>query len=880
MHSLSRFLRRLRLFVRRENFNREMEEEMAFHKEETEKEFRADGMDACDARHAANCQFGNETRLRDESRETVAFWFESFLTDCRYAMRQFMKASGFTLTIVVTLALGIGATTAIFTLVYATLLRSLPYPQADRVVHIEDARLQGQSTAGLVGMGRFFDIRARSKSFASLGFFYFDHTTLIAGNHLPVAMKAIGASAGFWNILGVQPMLGRTFNEQDDMPNAPGAVVLSYGTWQQIFDGDPGVIGKQVTLDQKAATVVGVMPQGFNMPNGIDLWQPAQRDAADLWSKNRGENTRFINVYGRLKPGVSLQAAQNDLHTIGEQLRREYPATDAGWQFSSESLRDDLYGELRPALVVLLIASGFLLLIACVNVANLLLSRATSREREVALRRALGASEARIRLQFLIESTMLALFGGCAGLAATFALVRTVAAKLPGRLGAPGTIAMNWPVVWFAVVLAVGVGIVFGITPAIRNRQIDLNTSLKRGEARLSVPTGAGVRGAFISVQVGLSVVLLIGASLLAESFWNLLKSPLGFQPDHLLTFSIDLPWNTDEARVRNFYAEIQRRIAALPGAQSVGQISTLPIVDWHLRGNFDADWLPRSPKRDTVNVEERSFAWDYLAAMGTPLLAGRTFTEQDATADLAPVIVNQQFVRQYFPGGNPSGRHLISDNSYIGTVEIVGVIGNVRGTAGSIASKAGPEVYFPLDGHSVMRSFVVRSHVPPEQMMNAIREQVHQVDPRQAIANVRSMDDLLDKAVAQPRLNMAIVVSFAVVALLLACVGIYGVVAYAVAQRTQEIGVRMALGATRGQISRHFIRRALTSAMFGLFAGTVCALLLTRLLRSQLYGVTPDDPVIYLGSIALLLVPVVLATLRPALIAASVDPVEALRAE
>ncbi len=878
MEPLGRFFRKLRIFVRRETFHRELEEEMVFHREENEKELRTAGASPDEARHATRRGFGNELRLREESHETVAFWFERFFADCRYAVRQFLKAPGFALAVVLTLALGIGATTTIFTLVYATLLHGLPYADADRILHIADERVQGQSTAGLVAVPRFFDLRARSKSFSNVSFFYFDHPTMVAGEQLPVAMKAVGADGQFWKVFGVQPMLGRAFDEQDDRPNVPDAVVLSYAFWKQAFGGDPGVIGRQVSLDQKPATIVGIMPESFHLPGGIDLWRPAHFDQAD-WGKYRGEGTRFINVFARLRSGTSMRLAQNDLERIGKQLAQEHPDSDGLWRFQGESLRDDLYGELRPALLVLLIASAFLLLIACINVANLLLSRATAREREVVLRRALGASEWRIRLQFLTESTLLSLTGGCIGLASTFALVHAVAAKLPGRLGTPGTVVMNWSIVWFAFGLSVGTGIAFGLVPVLRKAHGDLNTSLKRNESRFAGAAGSGVRSAFISIQVGLSLVLLIGAALLAESLWHLVKSPLGFEPDHLLTFAINLPWNTKDTVVHTFYANVQQRIESLPGVTAVGQIDALPTADWHLRSNFDADWLPRSPNKPTINAEDRHIAGDYLGAMGTPLLAGRAFTEHDQESKSTSIMVNQRLVQQYAPGGNPIGRHLIVDGH---AFEIVGVLANVRGTAGSIAKGVGPEVYWPADGDQgvVVRSFVVRSHVPPEQLIKTIQQQVHQVDPQQAIANVSTMDDLLDKAVAQPRLNMAMVAFFAVIALLLACVGIYGVVAYSVAQRTQEIGVRMALGATRSQISRHFMGRALISAMIGLAAGSVCALLLTRLLRSQLYGVQPNNPLIYLGSIVLLLIPVVLATLRPALIAASVNPVEALRAE
>ncbi len=879
MEPFARFFRKLRILARRRSFHDELDEEMAFHRELTEKELHASGMAQGEARHAANRQFGNTVRLKEQSVEAAGFRFESVVQDCRYALRQITKSPGFAFTVILTMTLGIGATTAIFTLVHAALLQDLPYPYADRILHVKDERLQGQSTAGLVSVPRFFDLRARSQSFESLAFFYFEHPTLAAGTKLPVSMKAVAASGDFWKVLGVQPLLGRTFDAEDDKANVPDAVVLSYAAWQQIFGGDADVIGRQVTLDQKQATIVGVMPGSFHMPASIDLWRPAHFDPAD-WGKYRGDGTRFINVLGRMKPGISPQSAQQDLQRVGEQLRKEYADTDRWWQFGGESLRDDLYGGLRPALLVLLSASGFLLIIACINVANLLLSRAASREREVALRRALGASTGRITLQFLTESTVLALLGGGCGLGSALLLIHLAANQLPGRLATPGAIALHWPVVGFALALSVGTGIAFGIAPAWLSRRVELNTSLKRGEPRTAGSSASGVRYGFISIQVGLSLVLLVGAALLAESLWKLMKSPLGFEPDHLLTFSIDLPYDSNENHVRNFYADVQRRIESLPGVTAAGQIEALPTVDWRRRSNFDADWLPRTPRHDTVNAEVRSISGDYLRAIGTPLLAGRSFSERDAIAKNIPVLVNQEFARKYMPDGNPIGRHLISNDVNGATMEVVGVIGNVRGTAGSIASQTGAEVYFPADGHSVVRFFVVRSHVAPEQLIKAVRDQVHEVDPQQAIGNVSTMGDLLGKAVAQPRINMILIVFFALIALLLACVGIYGVVAYAVARRTQEIGVRMALGATRAQISRHFMRRALKATTVGLVVGAACALLLTRLLRSQLYGVEPDDPLIYFASVLILLLPVLLATLRPALTAASVNPVEALRAE
>lgn len=871
--------RRISNLFSRSKVDREIDVELQAHIELRMEDNVAAGMSPEVARRDALLRFGNPTVVKEHTTAAdAALRLESLRLDIRHAFRQLCKSPAFTLTAVLTFALGIAATTTIFSLVYASLMRGLPYPEADRIVHIQDVRLQGQSTAGLVGAPRFFDIRSRSRSFDSLTYFYFDHPTLIAGMQLPLAVKAVGVDGQFWKVFGVQPLLGRAFDESHTRPNMPDEAVLSYGAWQQIFAGDPKVIGKQVSLDHEQSTIVGVMPQGFQMPSGIDLWRTGHFDPS-VFADNRNEGTRFFNVSGRLKRNVSLQAAQDDLTTISARLQREYPATDGVWQFASESLRDDLYGSMRPGLIVLQMASGFLLLIACINIANLLLSRATVREREVALRRALGASEARIRLQFLIEGTLLSLLGGTAGLAAAFVVVHALAARLPGRLGAPGAIGMNWPVICFALALSFSTGIAFGLVPAWRNRRVELNTAMKRGDARLDGSSGSRLRSAFISVQVGLSLMLLIGACLLGESLWNLMKSPLGFEPDHLLTFSINLPWGAKPAAVSSFYADLQQRISALPGVTAAGQIDALPTVDWHLRSNFDADWLPRTPGRPAINAEDRHVSGDYLKAIGIPLLAGRAFADHDVDAKPNRVIINQQLAQQYLPGGNPIGRHLIIGRD---PLEIVGVIGNVRGTAGSIARAVGPEVYWLADGDEgvTQRSFVVRSHLPPEQLIKSIREQVHKLDPQQAIGNVSTMDGLLDKTVAQPRLNMVLVASFAAIALMLACVGIYGIVAYSVSQRTREIGVRMALGATRAQVSLLFVGRTLIPAGIGLIAGTCGALLLTRLLRSALYGVEPNSFTVYAISAVLLLFPVLMAALRPALTAGSVNPVEALRAE
>ena len=866
--------RKLAVLLRRDRFRSELDEEMAFHRMQTQSELEAAGMTSKQARIAAQKQFGNHAKLREQSHEIVGFRFESVWQDVRYALRQFARSSGFTLAVVLTLALGIGANTAIFSLVHATLLRQPPYPRAEQILSIEDERIAGSSSGGLTGVPRFFDLKARNKSFDSMAFFYFEHPSLIAGTRLPETVDGVGATGQFWRVFRVQPLLGRTFDERDDRPKAPEVVVLSYAAWQQIFGASSNAIGSVITIDKLPTTVIGVMPREFNYPAGNAIWRPTHFGVAD-WTQYRGDGVRFARVFGRLKQDVSLAAAQSELRVIGSQLQAEHPQTDAQWQFRSESLRDYQYGALKPALLILLAASAMLLLIACINVANLLLSRATARHREVALRQALGASRARLIQQHLTESLMLAWIGGGVGLAAAFILLRIAGANLPGALHRDANLPLDWPVVWFALGISALTGLAFGLAPALQGRISSINASLKQENHSTASRPGGKMRDIFVSVQVGLSLMLLVGACLMVQSLWKLTQSPLGFKSDHALTFQIKLPWGANHVAENRFYNDVQRRLEQLPGVTAVGQISALPTEGYNFQNNYDADWLPRTPHQDAVRAEVRTLAGNYLSAMGIPMLAGRELRDLDKG-----ILVNQEFVRQYLKGESPLGRRLRYDKGV--ESEIVGVIGDVRGTNGSLAGKVQPEIYFAADGIPG-RSFVVRSLMPTEQLYTltrAIREQVHQVDPQQAVANVRTLDEMLSLAVSEPRLNMALLVGFAAIALVLACVGIYGVVAYSVAQRRQEIGVRMALGATRGQISALFLKRTLTAALIGLACGGVATLMMTRLLRSQLYGVEPNNPMTFLIAILLLLTPVLAASLRPALQAASVDPVEALRME
>jgi len=878
MKTLNRFLIRLRNLVTGRRGDQRLREELEdYVAREAEANIQA-GMSEEEARRQARMKLGGAEAIREQYHAEEGLpLLECLAQDTRFSLRQMRRSPGFTLVVVLTMALGIAATTTMFTVVYSTLLKRLPYPQAGKILAIHDTRIAGRSAGGLMTGPRFYDIEARNQSFSSLTCIYFDESTLIAGKKLPIYVNAAAANAGFWDVFDTAPMLGRVFNAKDDVPHAPQTVVLSYSGWQRLFGGDPNVIGEQVTLYQRTATIVGVMPRDFSAPGDVDFWHPAHF-VPNEWGNERGDELRGYLVFGRLRPGVTPAQAQGDLDRIGEQLRREYPSSDGPWRFTSQTLREDLYGHVQPALIALLIASALLLLIACINVANLLLSRATARRREVALRRALGASGRRVAFQLLVESGLLALAGGGMGILLAFALTRAAATGLPGILGRPGTIHMNGIVIGIALLISLATGIVFGVAPVLETRKVQLHSALREGEARLGGSSGNWLRSVLVGVQVGLSLVLLVGASLLAESLWNLTKLPLGFEPEHLLTFRLVLPWNTKPEVARNFYNDVQQRIENLHGVEAAGQINSPPMMDFHLRVSYAADWLPQVANQAAISADSRSIAGNLLGAMGTPLLAGRAFSAEDQVSTLPPVLVNEALVREFLPKGNPIGHHLLRDGQ---AHEIVGVVADVRGESGAIAAEPGPAVYSPANADgSWHRYFLVRTNVPLEQVAKSIREQVYQADPRQSVGRIETMDQLLSDAVAQPRLNAAVVASFAGIALLLACVGIYGVVSYFAAQRTQEIGVRMALGATRGDITRLFVRRAMVPAAIGLATGTVVSLAANRLLRSQLYGVQPDDLRLYLASLLVLLAPLLVATLRPAIRAGKTEPMEALRTE
>jgi putative ABC transport system permease protein len=797
------------------------------------------------------------------------------LQDIRYARRQLQRNPGFAVVVVVTLALGIGANSAIFTVVEAVLLRSLPYPHPERIVELQDFNPRRAENISIISVPRLQDVRDQNRVFESVAYLFLMNSTLALPGKLPERVQGSGVSGDFWGVMGVRPMLGNTFDATGDTPHSPDYTVLSYGLWQRMFGGDRNIVGQVITLDGRASAVVGVMPREFDYPTGTELWRTSH---FPLWQiTNRGDASRFMGALARLKPDVTVKAAQNDLDVIAGRLAQQHEQTDSDWVFRITPLHAALVGNIRPALLVLMGAVVLVLLIACANVANLLLSRAAFRQREVAIRQALGAGSWRLVKQFLTESVLLSLAGGCLGLAIIAPLVHMLVSQLPKGLLQPEAIHVNAAVVTFTFGVCMVTGIFLGLAPAFSLVRTNVQTTLKEAEGRTTGRNSHRLRGFMIAAEVGLSLILLIGAGLLMETFWNLQQVRLGFNPDHVLTFEISFPWGSDPVKLRNFYSSVLDRLQAMPGVKAAGTITRLPLVSFSLPRTF---WLESESRAagGGILAEPRSVSGEYFQAMNIPLLGGRFFTANDAQPQAPSVVlISKGFADQFFPQENSVGKRLQFEG---GSAEIVGVVGTVRGQGSDLQVAPKAQLYWVDNGGWPNNQFAVRTSVPPETLISAIRGQVHALDPNQAIHSVAAMDSLVDDAVAQPRLNMFLLAVFATLALLLAGVGLYGVISYLVTERTREIGVRMALGAQRRQILGLFVGQGMKWSLAGAGAGLIAAIALGRFLRSLLFEVAPYDPLVFGGVVAFVAIVVLLASYWSARRAARVDPIVALRYE
>ncbi|MFL6285550.1 MAG: ADOP family duplicated permease [Pyrinomonadaceae bacterium] len=891
MRWLNIFSARLRALVGREAILRDIDEELRLHIEmETESNVRR-GMSHSEAKRAALLSFGNYDGARDAAYGVRGGGLmETLLQDIRYGARVLARHKGFTAVAVITLALGIGANTAIFSVVNELLLRPLPYRDAERVVMLWEVTPEGRHQ-NTTSRKNFLAWREQSKSFETIAAFS-DQRANLTGAGDPEEVSTQMASSGLFNVLGVDAVVGRTFTKDDIEPGAPRVAVLSYGLWQRRFGGDRGVVGRPITLSGEPYTVIGVVPANFQWHirsrsgtgKPAEVWtlltMPAsQADAVGAW------HGRFLSVVGRLKPGVSREQADAELKTIEARISEDDPQYSKGYSAEVIHVREQLVGNVRPALWLLLGAVGFVLLIACANVANLLLARAASREKEIALRTALGARRMRIVRQLLTESLLLALLGGLGGLALAWWGIQALVAISPRDLVNLQGVGLNLTVLWWTLAVVVVTGILFGLVPALEATRVDLNDTLKEGGKGASGQRARsrGLRGALVVAEVALALVLLVGAGLLVKSFARMRNIDTGFRTDNVLTMVVRLPeakYNEDP-KVVGFFRQTLERVRAIPGVRSVGIVNYLPLYGGlGSATGFTVEGRPAPPPGEEPSTNVRVSDVGYFGAIGIPVLRGRNFTEVEDAQARHVVIVSESFARKYFPGEDPLGKRVAVEMFDKPTpTEIVGVVGDVR--YDSLTDAAEPTVYFPHPEltYSFM-TLVIHADGDPAQLTPAIRREISGIDPDQPISDVRTMTQVMAETVGRARFSTLLFGIFAGLATLLAAVGIFGVMNYSVTLRTREIGLRMALGAQPARVLVLVLRQGLVLTLVGVGLGLAVSLALTRVMSSLLFGVDATDPATFAAIVPLLTTVSLIACYIPARRATRIDPLVALRYE
>jgi putative ABC transport system permease protein len=798
------------------------------------------------------------------------------LHDIRFAIRSFAKSPGFTAVAVLALALGIGANAALFSVINAVLLRPLPYRQPQQLVRIFETFLP--SGWGTVSLPNYQDWRQQNHVFEHLEAFSPGSMNL-QGDANPERIPSVAATAGLFEMLGAQPMLGRTFLSDEDQPGKPDVAVISERLWKRRFAGDPNLLGSNIYLDGKPTTVVGIMPASFEFPPGNPertLWIPMQLAGAP--SLNR--SSHWMNVVGRLKPGHTLDSAVADMKPIAARIAEQFPGEQKGRSIMIRSLQEVLVGNIRPALLVLMGSVGFVLLIACANVANLLLARAASRKREVAVRAALGASRGRLIRQFLTESILLALAGGAVGAFLADLGVQALVVLASRQIPRATEVHVDGTVFLFLLGVCLLCGIIFGLVPAFQSTGRDVQEGLKEGGRSGGVGGHSeGYRNALVIAEFALALVLLIGAGLLLRSFVALNSVDSGVKASGVLTMSVSLPQGKypNASMWQRFYEPALERIQALPGVRAVGMIKLLPLQNWGTNGDFVIEGRPLAEVGQRPFAESRDISPGYFRAMGIPIVRGRDLSGQDSATSLPVVMINEALARKYFKGEDPLGQKIQWDSLRT----IVGVAGSIH-QAGLDRAPL-PEVYFPAaqrPGSIAGMTLVISASVEPTSLTHAVESAIRSVDPSQPVFGVKTMERVVTDSLSSQRLYVWLLGVFAAIALILASAGIYGVMSYLVTRRTQEFGVRMALGASTRDILRMVLRQSLVLIAVGVAIGLAGAFAVTRVLTNFLFGVKPTDLATF-GAVSMVLVIVALvATYLPALRATKVDPMVALRYE
>ncbi|KAA6461865.1 ABC transporter permease [Acidobacteria bacterium AB60] len=878
---------RARALFRRRQVEDELDEELRFHFDREVQKYISRGMTGEQARRTARMAFGGHEQVKEDCREARGTSFlELTFDDAKYAVRQLIGSPTFSIVMILTLALSIGANSAIFSVINGVLLKRLPYPQPQRLVRI--FLTSHEYPKFPLNPWDFLDFRARNHSFEAIAAFSRSDVQL-SGQGEPIKLNGFHITSGYFRVLGITPQLGREFDFQAEIPGNGRQVIISDRLWRTRFGADPAVIGRAITMEMQPYTVIGVMPPGTEHP-GNEYHSVAYGENVDVWrpfsfqgnSNQRGSH--FIEGIGRLKPGVSVDRALAEMNAIMAQIVREHPNNN-GWRVLLIPLYSEVVGTSRQLLLVLLGAVGMVLLIACANAANLLMARSSARQREIAVRLAMGAPRLRIVRQLLTESLLLSCLGGILGLLSAFGGVRALVLLLPSDFPRANDIHVNWPVLLFTLAVSLATGILFGLAPAMQASRTDP----KQGLQKTTRGTTSGrqqnrLRSALVMAEVGLASVLLIGAGLMLRTFLNLIHLDSGFKQDHLLTAGVSLPrekYKLEKDRYL-FYTQLMSTLNALPGVESAGAGSDLPWTGYDENaGGFRLENKAPQPGEE-FHARYHAATPGYFRAMGIPLLAGRFFNEGDKDGAKNVFLINQTMARHYWPNESPIGKRVTfadapkNDSDWITVVGVVGDVKDHPNSAGAEAAFWYPEFQSPDNDMLI----AIRTQSDPRQAIDGLRLAVHQLDPGLAVADIKLMDDVASSAVSTPRFAFALVGLFAALAIVLAAIGAYGVISYTVGQRAPEFGLRVALGAQRADLLRMVLTQSARLVIPGIAIGVVLALSLGRVIRGLVYQVSPNDPLIMTSVVLLVSAIALLAAYIPARRAAAADPLATLRTE
>ena len=868
------------MLSRRTNADREMDAELRSHIELHAEDLIRAGMSRDDALRQARLAFGGLDRAKEECRDATGITFlESLVQDVRFGLRMLRKNPGFTVVAVLTLALGIGANAAIFSVAYNILLRPLSYRDAGKLVMVWENNSGSGFPQDTPAPGNYSAWKAQNNVFTDMAA-YSGRTFNLTGRGNPEAFLGVQVTANMFPLLGVQPELGRNILPSEDKPGANYVAILSHAVWMANFGGDPNIIGKQLSLNDASYTIIGVMPRGFIFPDRTaQMWTPIGFSDAEL--ANRGNH--YLHVIARLKPGTSLKTANADMNVVAQNLQRQFPDSNAKEGAFAVPLRDRLAGSSQLAATILLGAVGFVLLIACANVANLLLARAAGRWKEFAMRMALGARRGRIVRQLLTESILLSAMSGAAGLLLAIWVTPFLARLIPNGFASLAGSGVNGYVLSFLVAVSLLCGVLFGLAPALRISRVDLVGVMKQGGGRGTGKGGSRVRDFLVIAEVALALVLFSGAALMLRSFVNVRDVDPGFRPAHVLALQTDLPSPKydDVSRRNEFYAEVLDRVNHLPGVVAAGYTTWLPLTNWGGAAGISIEGQPELLAGHPMIPNWRMISGQYVQAIGMRLIEGRNFAASDGAETPSVALVNQATANAFWHGLDPVGTHFRHPGDTSGrSITVVGVVGDVRQMGLDQPSR--PEIYFPYQQWKVFAPsyLAVRTAGDPMSVANAVRGQIWAVDKDQPVTGVMPLEQMLSDYLAPRELQSSLLGGFAGFALLLAGLGIYGVLAFSVAQHTQEIGVRVALGAQRRDILCNVLGQGLKLAAIGIAIGLAAALALSRLLSTLLFDISASDPLTFVG-VSLFLACVALAACYiPARRAMRVDPVTAMRCE